>query len=106
MLDKQKINEHEKRLAKRIGATRQPASGALDHRKGDMLLGDFLLDDKHTSGKSISITVEQLVKLNREAREAGKEPCLSLSFEQMQSASPTWYLVPEYVFLGRLQNGV
>jgi hypothetical protein len=35
-----------------------------------------------------------LIKINREAREAGKKPILSLSFENMGLAAKTWICMP------------
>lgn len=96
---KKQINSHEKKIAKRLGGKTTPASGAKDAHKGDIKVGEFLIDDKSTVSSSISITKEMLVKINREAREAGKNPCLSISFHgDMGLAGSTWYLVPERVF--------
>jgi hypothetical protein len=96
---KKQINSHEKKLAKRLGGRTTPASGAKDAHKGDIKVGEFLIDDKSTVNNSISITKDMLVKINREARESGKNPCLSISFHgDMGLAGSTWYLVPERVF--------
>ena len=43
-------DEHEDRVAKKMGGKKQPASGALPMHKGDILSGDFLVEAK-TSGK-------------------------------------------------------
>jgi hypothetical protein len=95
---KKQANAHEKKLAKRLGGRRTPASGALDGFKGDIVLNEFLIDDKLTDGKSITVTKDMIMKINREAREAGKSPVLSLSFKGLGLAGDTWYLIPEHVF--------
>lgn len=91
---KKRINRHEKNLAKNLGGWRTPMSGGTDGYKGDIQTEKFLIDDKHTDGSSIRVTKDMLVKINKEAREAGKVPCLSLSFENMGLAGNTWFLIP------------
>lgn len=58
------------------------------------MAGDYLIDDKSTIKDSISITKDMLVKINREAREAGKKPALSISFTNMGLAAKTWVCIP------------
>mgnify|MGYP007125389464 CR=1 FL=1 len=40
----------EESLAKRVGGTLQPGSGALDGAKGDVKVGGFLVENKSTKG--------------------------------------------------------
>lgn len=95
---KKEINQREKRLAKSLGGKVQPASGALDSFKGDINVGEFLIDDKSTVKASQPVTKKMLQKITKEAREAGKLPVLSLSFDGMGLAGDTWFLVPKHVF--------
>jgi hypothetical protein len=91
---KKQINNHEKALAKRLGGSTTPASGATDSKKGDIVVGEFLLDDKSTIKDSLTVTKDMLIKISREAREAGKSPALSLSFSNMGLTAKTWVCVP------------
>ena len=81
-----------------------PASGATDSKKGDVILKDFLLDDKSTVKGQLTITKEMLIKVNREAREAGKSPALSISFLNMGLASNTWVCIPIDDFERLIEN--
>lgn len=100
-VNKTESNRHERDLARRIGASQTPASGATDGHKGDMVLGNLLIDDKSTVKASHKITRDMLHKISREARESGRDPVLSLSFlgNSMGLAGRTWYCIPENLFL-------
>lgn len=104
-MNKKLVNKHEKKLAKSLGGKTRPASGAMAHAKGDIQAGDFLIDDKSTDLDSIRVTREMLVKISKEAREAGKTPCLSLSFKGAGVLSQSWFCIPQYVFDERCLNG-
>lgn len=96
---KVKANETEKRLAKELGGSRVPASGALDGAKGDISTKDFLIDSKETGAKSIVVTSQQLNKISKEAREAGRDPALILTLEGAQlGTSKEWVCIPLRVF--------
>ena len=58
------------------------------------MVGDYLIDDKSTINNSITVTKDMFVKINKEAREAGKKPALSLSFNNMGLAAKTWVCIP------------
>lgn len=103
MPDKKKINKHEKEIAKRLGGRRVAGSGAFES-KGDISTDEFLIDDKSTVGKSITVTKDMLMKINREAREAARVPVLSLSFTKMGLAGDTWYMIPEWRFKELLKD--
>ena len=77
-----------------MGGSTRPGSGCTDSKKGDIVVGEYLIDDKSTINDSIKVTKDMLVKINREAREAGKKPALSLSFSNMGLASKTWVCIP------------
>ena len=91
---KKQVSNHEKALAKRLNGLTRPASGSTDSKKGDIVIGDYLMDDKSTVNNSITVTKDMLLKINKEAREAGKKPLLSLSFENMGLAAKTWICMP------------
>lgn len=91
----------EKRLAKRIGAQLTPASGALDHAKGDMTIGQFRNEAKSTIHDSIRVRLDDLLKISQEALEQGEQPSLTIMFVG-QDGRPrpqgSWVLVPEQVY--------
>jgi hypothetical protein len=62
-----RARRNEEELAKTTGGRRQPASGALSGRKGDVRENGFLVDDKFTDAKSFTITREMWLKITREA---------------------------------------
>lgn len=91
----------EKRLAKSLGGRARPGSGAMDGAKGDIEIGEFLLEAKSTTGKSMSISFEWLAKIGREARREGKTPALAIAFVTEDGRSVTdgeWVLVPMHLF--------
>ena len=67
----------EKRVAKELGARERPASGAMAGAKGDMEVRRALLEAKSTTGNSISVSLDWLAKITREARSDGKTPALT-----------------------------
>lgn len=89
-------------LAKRIGGDLKPGSGALDGAKGDMTLGDFLIENKSShGGDSFSIKKSVLHKIYQEGLEQTKSPALAFQFVNSQGQSEKrdrWVMVPEAVF--------
>lgn len=64
--------------AKRDGAKTQPNSGRGKHKKGDAILGPFLIDYKEYS-ESFGVSVKVWAKLSRDAILKGKKlPALKL----------------------------
>jgi len=57
----------EEELAKSTGGQRQPNSGAMPGRKGDVRENGFLVDDKFTDAKSYTLTTATWLKITREA---------------------------------------
>lgn len=91
----------EKNTSKRLKAYLTPASGAIQGAKGDMVKGEFLLENKSTIKQSLSLKYEWLEKISREAVCQEKTPSVSIQFVDSQGASkPTgrWVLIPEHVF--------
>ena len=81
---KRQCNEHEKKLAKKVGGLRQPNSGAVPGYPGDVRTKDFLLDLKETEFYSISLKMSDLLKLQKEADSQGKDPVLVLGFSKVK----------------------
>lgn len=70
----------EERLPRLRGFWPTPASGALPGRKGDFESAEQLMELKTTATASYRLRLATLLKLAREAREAGKAPALRLAF--------------------------
>jgi hypothetical protein len=91
----------ERKTAKRLGGTTRPGSGAVAGAKGDILLTDFLVENKCTEHASISLKLAWLEKISVEAREVGKAPALSIQFVDKQGNSKKrgrWVLISEDEF--------
>lgn len=73
---KTKANKQEKRLANEIGARLTPNSGATPFRKGDMSLGDYLIESKATDKTYIKLDQTWLDKIEKEAIKERKTPLL------------------------------
>jgi hypothetical protein len=73
--------KHEKRLAKKIGGTRNAASGALWARKGDVRSDDLLIEHKWTGKKQFTIKSDVLKKNVREAILEGRMPVLGVHLD-------------------------
>ena len=94
-----KVNKHEKSLAKKLKGQRQPNSGSLDHRKGDISLDKFLLDSKESTNNSLLISARDFVKITREADGERKKPGLVITVEGVPSTvEKEWVMVPLIVF--------
>jgi hypothetical protein len=90
----------EKKAAKRIGGKITPASGALQHSKGDIRKDRFLIDSKATVNESFRLTTEQLAKISKEALDAGKDPAILVQFVNHSGRvhAGSWVVIPERVF--------
>ena len=73
--------KHEKRLAKKIGGSRNAASGALWSRKGDVRSADLLIEHKWTGKKQTTIKSDVLKKIVREAILDGRMPALGIHLD-------------------------
>jgi hypothetical protein len=92
----------EKRTAKRLGATLTAASGST-RAKGDMSLGEFLIEAKSTVNQSMSVQLSWLQKIEREALAVGKTPALTVTFTLPSGGDPPggagrWVMIPESTF--------
>jgi len=71
--------KQEKRLASKYDGQVSAASGAFWSRKGDVRSDRFLIEAKYTAAKSISIRLDVLEKIEREAIKDSRTPVLALS---------------------------
>jgi len=101
---KPRIGDHgrksEKRVAKKFGASMVSASGAT-RAKGDMTLGQFLIESKSTSHNSMSVQFAWLAKIEKEALAVGKTPALTVSFLLPGGSDVPggrWVMMPEDTF--------
>lgn len=67
----------EKQIAKETGGSRNAGSGAFS-RKGDVRAGEFLIEAKWTSKRSISLKAEVLEKIVSEALREGRTPVVQV----------------------------
>jgi hypothetical protein len=91
----------EVKTAKRLGGVPRPGSGAVAGAKGDIMLSEYLVENKSTEHKSISIKLEWLEKISVEAREESKIPALAIQFVDKAGNSKRnarWVLIPEDEF--------
>ncbi|WP_157648352.1 hypothetical protein [Burkholderia ubonensis] len=94
-------NASEDRIAKRFGAQKTPASGALRGAKGDMRLKagprKMLVEAKSTVNDSLSLQLAWLVKIATEGRAIGSVPVLSVSFVTADGSARQngdWVMIP------------
>lgn len=71
---------YEAKVAPKLSARLRPASGAMVSAKGDMVMREYLIESKTTTGKSLPIELGWLVKITNEALATGKVPALLFSF--------------------------
>lgn len=90
---KSRANNHEKVLAKKLKAKRQPNSGALPAHKGDIKTCSVLFDSKETIDKKITITAEMLAKISMEARQINRQPGLIISLEVGLTVEKEWAII-------------
>ena len=91
----------ETRLAKEMKGRAKPASGAMPGAKGDIDFPDTLLEAKSTTGASMALKHEWLLKIGAEARAQGKSPALAISFVNGSGRAVQdgdWVCVPRHVF--------
>jgi len=91
--------DQEKRVAKRAGGKRVPASGSIPGIKGDVEARIHLLECKTTGKKSLRIEQKWLAKISREAQMKHKDVGLVMSFPQMPSdVEQDWVMIPLAAF--------
>lgn len=97
---KEQVDAHEHELAARLDGQRQPGSGVLPHRKGDVTTERFLFESKETWTRTLLLSTRDITKIVREAAEAGKEPGLLLTVHTVPRTTPSeWVAVSLDVFV-------
>jgi hypothetical protein len=92
-----------------MGARETMYSGSKPNARGDMVLGNFLIEAKSTISGSLRLPLDWLAKITGEAERAGRVPALSVSFvsgDGRARANGRWVAVPESVFLEMCGGGV
>jgi len=101
----------ETRVLKNMGAVQTIASGSIDGMKSDGVLGQFRIECKSTTNKSMSLKEEWLQKIRVEALQTNLTPVLTISFVDStgNKRSNDWALIPLNLFNDfaewYLQNG-
>lgn len=88
-------------LASRLSGEQRPGSGALAGAKGDVTVGDFLVENKTSMSASFSVRQEHLHKIYQESLETGKNPALAFQFVDHLGKSERrdrWVCMPEALF--------
>jgi len=96
----------EKRLTRQLSGRARPASGAMEGAKGDIDLGDVLMEAKSTTRLSIGLQRDWLLKIAVEARSEQKTPALAVSFTTPDGKplmDGEWVCIPRYVWETRLR---
>jgi hypothetical protein len=100
-----KVHTHgqraEKKASGRLGVRKNPGSGAVEGLKGDLTADDFLIENKTTEHRSISLKMDWLEKIHREARQVGRSPAVTIQFvDKLGNPVPygRWALIPEDEF--------
>ena len=99
----------EDRTNKRMGGRQTPASGAMVGAKGDIQLGDILLEAKSTTATSMTVALNWLLKIAGEASRVGKVPALSVTFVTANGTprqDGAWVMIPERVFMEMEAHGL
>jgi len=92
---RKKSMKQEDRLAKKLGGRRQKASGAVPHSRGDVRTVELLTEAKRTDKKSISIKVDYLAKITKEATAYNCIPAVAIAFENTPTmVDKDWVMIP------------
>lgn len=92
--DQRMSKRAERRTAKQWGGYRTIGSGNKG-QKGDIHVGNLMIERKDTKARSIRVKLDDLEKLVVEAFEARKEPVFMFGFEQDTLHPTSWAAVPE-----------
>ena len=98
--------QKEKENSKRTGGRLRPGSGNQAAKPGDSVEGDpnemqWLVEEKTTTGKSMTVQEKWLQKIKTEAVRTSKIPLL-----RMNIGDECWYVVPAEVWEGMMQDGI
>lgn len=85
--------------AQRLGGSVRKGSGCGPIHKGDITLGEYLIEHKATEKGSLSVRYEWLTKITNEALGLNKTPALQIVFmrgDGNPKPSGSWVMVPEW----------
>jgi hypothetical protein len=95
----------EKRVTKSLGGRAQPASGAMDHAKGDFTVKrqhKWLAESKSTTGDVLKLDLGWFTKITREALEVNAKPLVTISFTdgsgKLRGLREDWVCMPRSAF--------
>lgn len=95
--DQKRSKKQEERVAKRLGAKRQKASGSMGHAKGDIRKdGEIRGECKFTRAKSFSLKLDELIKIENEAA-GGEQPAFFIEFQGRQPPK-RYVVIPEWLY--------
>ena len=84
----------ERRILKKIGAKKQPMSGAISGFPNDGVKGRYLLEIKSTERKSLGIKSIWLWELDENAVSRNKIPALIMVFNHGETLQTQWVAIP------------
>lgn len=96
--------EQEENLAEVSDGFRQPNSGSFDLMKGDVQGENFLADCKGTGKGYIRLTSDWIDKIEKEAAEADRTPCIEICFKDSDKVQYKWVAMPETEFFRYIEE--
>ncbi len=97
----------EAKSAKRLGGSASKGSGCGEIHKGDIEVGEFLIEHKVTEAGSLSVKHAWLQKISMESRGQEKTPALQVVFARgdgRPKPSGSWVMIPEWRFMELLNS--
>lgn len=92
----------EARTLKEMGARQTIASGSIPGLKSDGVMDKFRIECKATIHQSISVKLEWLKKIRKEALETNRCPVLTITFVDSEGNPDQyggeWAMIPQYLF--------
>lgn len=86
-------DRNEKRLAKRLGATRTPNSGATAFWKGDYVTDNLMFQEKTCQGSRLVVSETDIVQAYREATMQGRLMAFTFTIRGLPSHVPKDYVM-------------
>ena len=94
-------------MANQLGGERVLASGALPGNKGDVRLEKFLADSKGTERARLTLSISDVTKHCRDAREVGLWPMFIMLLKGTPSSVPSeWVAIPLSIFQEMLDQNL
>ena len=97
---KRKIFEdHESDTASVLNGRKVAGSGSSEHAKSDVYNEVYRVECKATGRQSLSIKLEWLEKITREALDTNLTPLLAIRFDEADLAEKDWIAMPRSEFI-------